>query len=1252
MKQVSESPTSKRTHKSFLSTLLLALLLAYWSVNALSAQQLATPTTDKTIPDEYNGDVRDLPRAERAKASPTMVGSIPPGTKELLPIRQNPSVVEPVVTRAPMPSPGNNFSGLSFSQTVVGGTAGAGHPSDDNGDVGRNHYIQAVNSSYAIYNKSGALLAAFTEDSLHSGTGTMCDGHSSGDPIVLYDALADRWILTQFAFERDSSNRPTAPFFQCFAVSKSSDPVAGGWWLYAVRMDSGTGGQPPIGNFNDYGKFGIWHDCLYMAANEFEYPIANYTGTMFASLSKSDMYAGLPLTAAYGTLPASGPASMIPSHLAANSGGALPPAGTPNYFVSQSRSTFAFEVRKFTAGPNCGAGGSLSAPMYVSQTPYSIPVGAIIPQPDTTRKLDSIGDRLMQRVQYRKVGATESLWVVHNVGVAPVTSQWAQINVTGGAVSTTPIQEQIYAPNTNLARWMGSIAADSQGNAALGYSTSSASAFPGIAYSGRLVTDPPNTMPQSEVQLVAGLGSQTHINRWGDYTAMVVDPVDDCTFWYTNQYYATLQDSADRNWNTRIGSFKFPTCVAKSPTLGLSNSHADNFAQGQIGATYTITASNTGTAFLPGPFTVTNSIPTGLIATGIAGAGWACTQPAGPCTRSDLLLNGASFPPLTLTVNVLSSAPASLIKSAQLTSSLGTISANDPTSIGLPDLTIIKVHSGIFSQGSTGKTYTVTVSNSGAGDKAAASVSVTDTPSAGLVITAISGAGWSCTVLPTCTRSDALAAGSSYPPIMVTVNVAANATSPQSNTVAVVTTATESNTTNNTAVDMTVLIRPDLTITKTHTGGFSQGSSGNTYTVTVKNSGAGDKAASAVVSVTDTAPLGMTITAMSGSGWTCTTLPTCTRVDALAPGDSYSSIIVTVSVAIAAANPLVNVVTVFSAALEDSIGNNTAFDSTVILTVPDLTIRMSHTGNFSQGQLGAIYKLNVTNSGSAATSGAVATVQDALPAGLTVTAFFGSGWTCNTLTVSCSSIAIVPAGSSFPEITLVVNVASDASPNLVNFAIVSGGGQMNTTNDTASDPTTIAPFAVPSDTMQVRYASNLTTGDAVINMTNTGANGSSLNGPGLGGAVGNICVNVYAFSPDEQLVSCCSCLLTPNAIASVSVNNDLLSNTNTGVRPNSVVIKLLSAAANPGFTGTSCTNSAALAGTASFPLATGMLAYGTNTYKNGAGELQVVETPFRLATLSPAELASITNRCINIIGNGSTFGICRSCRIGALNSAQ
>jgi hypothetical protein len=186
---------------------------------------------------------------------------------------------------------------------------------------------------------------------------------------------------------------------------------------------------------------------------------------------------------------------------------------------------------------------------------------------------------------------------------------------------------------------------------------------------------------------------------------------------------------------------------------------------------------------------------------------------------------------------------------------------------------------------------------------------------------------------------------------------------------------------------------------------------------------------------------------------------------------------------------------------------------------------------------------------------------------------------------------------------------------------------------------------------QVRYAANLTSGDSVINITNPGENGASLTGPGFGGAVGNICVNVYAFSPDEQLVSCCSCLITPNGLVSLSVNADLVSNTLTGVRPNSVVVKLVNTAATATFSGTACTNSAALAGQTGFPLAAGMQAFGTTVHAGAvAGTFATTETPFLRATLSAGELASITNRCANIIGNGSTFGICRSCRAGGLSA--
>jgi len=184
---------------------------------------------------------------------------------------------------------------------------------------------------------------------------------------------------------------------------------------------------------------------------------------------------------------------------------------------------------------------------------------------------------------------------------------------------------------------------------------------------------------------------------------------------------------------------------------------------------------------------------------------------------------------------------------------------------------------------------------------------------------------------------------------------------------------------------------------------------------------------------------------------------------------------------------------------------------------------------------------------------------------------------------------------------------------------------------------------------QVRYASNLTVGDSVINITNTGANGASLFGPGFGGAAGNICVNVYAFAPDEQLISCCSCLVTPDGLVSLSVVNDLISNTLTGVRPSSVVVKLISTLAGTGGTGTSCTNSATAVNPAN--LAIGLAAWGTTIHASPTG-FATTETAFTPSTLSVGEIDSVTNRCRNILGNGTGFGVCNSCRAGGLGAGR
>jgi hypothetical protein len=555
---------------------------------------------ESVTPAEFRGDVRDLPQFPLKEAAlrrnrPLLT---PPKTRKFfaLPLAAGQESLSQNIPLATMPIPIQSFDGLRFNGACAGGQCGAGWPPDTNGDVGPNHYIQAVNEAYGIFNKTGTQLAAFTENQLWSGGGSNpCNGNSFGDPVVLYDQLADRWILTHFAFATIGGD-PVSPFYECIAASKTSDPVAGGWWLYALRMDPGGTGAPPVGTLNDYPKFGIWPNCLYMAANEFTYPAGTFAGTVFASFSRSDLESGATLRWALGFINnPNGPFSMIPSNLRGTTAGAMPSAGAPNYFVSESQTAFAFEVRKFTAGTNCGGGGTLSAPTNVSQTTYTASPGGIA-QPNTANMLDAVGDRLMQKVQYRKVGSTESLWVVHNVQNTggTVRPQWAQIDVTGATIATAPVQQQIYAPDTTLHRWMGSIAADRQGNVALGYSTSNGTSpnFPSIAYSGRLATDPLNSLSQAESQLIAGAGSQNNgVNRWGDYTAMSVDPVDDCTFWYTNEYYSGQASGTSGDWQTRIGSFKFPSCTAVlSSTTALTSSKNPSVFGDNVTFTATVTA--------------------------------------------------------------------------------------------------------------------------------------------------------------------------------------------------------------------------------------------------------------------------------------------------------------------------------------------------------------------------------------------------------------------------------------------------------------------------------------------------------------------------------------------------------------------------------------------------------------------------------------------------------------------------------------
>ncbi|HXP35475.1 MAG TPA: hypothetical protein VN827_08010 [Chthoniobacterales bacterium] len=531
---------------------------------------------------EFRGDVRNLPRYVSSMQRDTfshrpLEHDLPiPAIKQVLPGAQtttpraaatSPQTVQGPL--APMPGPSTSFDGMNFNLN------GAGHPPDPVGDVGPNHFVQAVNTSIGIYSKTGgAALATFTFDGLWAGagTGTPCDTVHGGDPTVIYDPQHDRFIVADFSWA-DIQN---GPYYECIAVSKTSDPVSGGWWRFAFRSDDAA--HPW---FPDYPKMGIWPDGLYMAANMFDCldsacNNSTYKEARVYALNIDDLVNGATLRSVIADTN-SNSFTLLPS----NYRGTAPPTGSPNYVVGESTTAFAWDVFKFHVDFAVPANSTLTGPVNVSQAAYVLAADTV-PEP-SGNDTDTLADRAMMQNQYRNIGGVESLWVNHTVGPAgsgsvgtPTGIQWAQINVTGGTINTTPVQEQIYNNGVDgLNRFMGSLAVDHVGNMAVGYTASSSTIPPDIRYAGRLSTDPANTLPQTEGTMLSsvtrsvqfGTCGPSTCTRWGDYSAMSVDPTDDCTFWYTNMYYA----APGLNWITRIGSFKFSTCSAgptPTPTPG------------------------------------------------------------------------------------------------------------------------------------------------------------------------------------------------------------------------------------------------------------------------------------------------------------------------------------------------------------------------------------------------------------------------------------------------------------------------------------------------------------------------------------------------------------------------------------------------------------------------------------------------------------------------------------------------------------
>jgi IPT/TIG domain-containing protein len=476
-----------------------------------------------------------------------------------------------------IPATSLNFEGVAVGQ------GGSWAPPDPNGAVGLNNYVEIVNDGFAVFSKTGTkVYGPVPTNTLFQALGGNCAASNDGDGTVLYDHFTNRWVLQQFQVSR-------LPYGECVAVSTTSDPT-GSWHLYQFNYNNQ--------DFVDYPKLGVWSDGYYITYNVFANG-QSYSGPEVCALDRTSMIAGLTATQQCFKKSTSY-FSLLPADV---DGPTLPPAGSSELLLSYGVNSL--QLWKFHVDWTTPANSNLTGPTQISVPAFNEACGGgtCIPQPSTGQMLDSLGDRLMYRLAYRNFGDHESLVVTHSVAANGVTGmRWYELR--GPWNTPTVFQSGTYAPDTTY-RWMGSIAQDHVGDMALGFAVSSTSVRPAARYTGRLVGDALGTMGQGEGTLVTGSGSQTTgLSRWGDYTSMSVDPVDDCTFWYLGEYLTT---NGTWNWQTRIGAFEFPSCTGGggvppvvasfNPTSGPVGTNVAITGTGFTGATSVAFNSTNATTF-------------------------------------------------------------------------------------------------------------------------------------------------------------------------------------------------------------------------------------------------------------------------------------------------------------------------------------------------------------------------------------------------------------------------------------------------------------------------------------------------------------------------------------------------------------------------------------------------------------------------------------------------------------------------------
>lgn len=550
--------------------LAVATLGAALGAGAADATPPLKPTVGTAVASDTSKPLRDVvpvvaQREPWVNKRPSQPGPVDDGTYQADEALQT----APAVTAAPSPAftfegPSNadNFNAFGFRV----------NPPDPVGDVGMQHYVAMTNLTFAIYTKTGTPLYGPAD------TGTLWQGFPiddctdpSGDPIVLYDEISNRWILSQFTTRGFDDPTGQAPFYNCVAISTTQDPL-GSYYRYAFETDN---------YFPDYPKYGLMPDALYITTREFG-PTDEYRIGVYA-IRRQQLLEGnpKPITVSFYLTDGVDPLYLLGDGIlpADFDGQQLPPPKSPGYFVGSMDdgarygapfdALNVFQARVDWSKPeNSTFGLTKQLPIAGFDTifPCSPTSRDCLPQPgitDRARYLDilSYRQRPTWRLQYRNFRTHETLVTNQSVearpGVAGV-RWWELRNLGDPAV----YQEGTWSPD-GVNRWMGSVALDKQGNMAAGYSVVDAtSVFPGIRYAGRLAGDPLGQLTQGETVLQNGSGVQTTTNsRWGDYTSMNVDPKDGCTFYYINEYYtAAGQASSPAGWQTRVGAFKYPGC--------------------------------------------------------------------------------------------------------------------------------------------------------------------------------------------------------------------------------------------------------------------------------------------------------------------------------------------------------------------------------------------------------------------------------------------------------------------------------------------------------------------------------------------------------------------------------------------------------------------------------------------------------------------------------------------------------------------